>query len=343
MNKTNRLIGLVLFAAAGTAFAASGRSALAREKSRQDPQWGIAIHGGAGSIDTLRMSPLERQLRREALMRSLTAGHKILAAGGSSLDAVQAAVMVLEDDSMFNAGKGAVLNAEGKTELDAAIMDGKTLNAGAVAGLHHIRNPIVLARLVMEKSPHVMMIGDGAEVFAREQGITMTPESYFITAARMKQYLDRKKADAEKNKSAPSPKGEFGTVGAVALDKTGNLAAGTSTGGISMKRFGRVGDAPIIGAGTYANSTCAVSATGDGEYFIRLTIARDICARMQYQKLTVRQAADSVIFGVLSRTKGMGGVIVVDNQGNVAMPFNTTGMYRGIMSSDGTAVVLMVK
>jgi L-asparaginase / beta-aspartyl-peptidase len=332
-------LGRFIIVAAVSAGAWSG---IARGEQQQDPQWGIAIHGGAGTIDTLKMSPLERQLRRDALMRSLRAGHKILAAGGSSLDAVQAAIIVLEDDSMFNAGKGAVLNAEGKTELDAAIMDGKTLNAGAVAGLHHIRNPIALARLVMDKSPHVMMIGDGAEVFAREQGILMTPESYFITSARLKAYLDRKKADAEKKNAAP-PKPGFGTVGAVALDKAGNLAAGTSTGGIAMKRFGRVGDAPIIGAGTYANSTCAVSATGDGEYFIRLTIARDICSRMQYQKLTVGQAADSVIFGVLGHTKGTGGVIVVDNRGNVAMPFNTTGMYRGMMSADGTAVVLMVK
>src|SRR5688572_1478241 len=343
MTRTHRLIGALLFAAAGTALAAIGRSANVGEEPRQDAEWGIAVHGGAGSIDTLRMSPLERQLRRDALMRSLRAGHKVLAAGGSSLDAVQAAIVVLEDDSMFNAGKGAVLNAEGKTELDAAIMDGKTLNAGAVAGLHHIRNPIALARLVMEKSPHVMMIGEGAEVFARQHGVTMTPESYFITGARSKQYRDAKRAEAERQKTAAPAKAGFGTVGAVALDKSGNLAAATSTGGISMKRFGRVGDAPIIGAGTYANPTCAVSATGAGEYFIRLTIARDICARMQYQKLTVRQAADTVIYGVLGQTKGTGGVIVLDNRGNVAMPFNTTGMYRGMMSSDGTAVVLMVK
>jgi beta-aspartyl-peptidase (threonine type) len=188
-----------------------------------------------------------------------------------------------------------------------------------------------------------MMIGDGAEVFAREQGVPMTPETYFITAARLKAYLDRKKADAEKRKTAAPPKPGFGTVGAVALDKAGNLAAGTSTGGIAMKRFGRVGDAPIIGAGTYANNTCAVSATGDGEYFIRLTIARDICSRVQYQKLRVQQAADTVIFGVLGNTKGTGGVIVLDNHGNVAMPFNTTGMYRGMMGPDGTAVVQMVK
>jgi len=336
-------LGAILIVAAVTAVSSGAWNTIASDERRQDPQWGIAIHGGAGSIDTLRMSPVERQLRREALMRSLRAGHKILAAGGSSLDAVQAAIIVLEDDSMFNAGKGAVLNAEGKTELDAALMDGKTLNAGAVAGLHHIKNPIALARLVMDKSPHVMMIGDGAEQFAREQGVQMMPESYFRTAARWKQYLDRKKADAEKNKRAASGGAGFGTVGAVALDKSGNIAAGTSTGGISMKRFGRVGDAPIIGAGTYANATCAVSATGDGEYFIRLTIARDICARMQYQGLTVSQAADSVIFGVLGRTKGTGGVIVLDNHGNVAMPFNTTGMYRGMMDSEGTAVVLMVK
>jgi beta-aspartyl-peptidase (threonine type) len=277
------------------------------------------------------------------MMRSLRAGHSVLAAGGSSLDAVQAAIIVLEDDSMFNAGRGAVLNAEGKTELDAAIMDGKTMNAGAVAGLHHIKNPIALARLVMDKSAHVMMIGEGAEVFAREQGVPMTPENYFITSARLKAYLDRKKADSARRKNSTVPKPGFGTVGAVALDKAGNLAAGTSTGGIAMKRFGRVGDAPIIGAGTYANPSCAVSATGDGEYFIRLTIARDICARMQYQKLSVAQAADSVIFGVLGKTKGTGGVIVVDNHGNVVMPFNTTGMFRGMISPDGTAVVLMVK
>jgi L-asparaginase / beta-aspartyl-peptidase len=336
-------IGRIAGIAAGVALITGAWSSFAGDPQGQDAEWGIAVHGGAGTIDTLRMSPVERQLRRDALMRSLRAGHKILAAGGSSLDAVQAAIIVLEDDSMFNAGKGAVLNAEGKTELDAAIMDGKSLNAGAVAGLHHIRNPIVLARLVMEKSPHVMMIGEGAEVFARQQGVAMTPESYFITAARMKQYLDARKADADKTKTGAPPKAGFGTVGAVALDKAGNLAAGTSTGGISMKRFGRVGDAPIIGAGTYASPTCAVSATGAGEYFIRLTIARDICARMQYQKLTARQAADTVIYGVLGRTKGTGGVIVLDNRGNVAMPFNTTGMYRGMMSSDGTGVVLMVK
>src|SRR5215210_8016069 len=260
----------VLLALGGTGFTILRSTPGGGADQGHDPQWGIAIHGGAGSIDTLRMSPLERQLRRDALMRSLRAGHKLLAAGASSLDAVQAAIMVLEDDSMFNAGKGAVLNAEGKTELDAAIMDGKTMSAGAVAGLHHIKNPIALARLVMEKSPHVMMIGDGAEVFAREQGIPMTPENYFITSARLKAYQDRKKADAEKKKGATPPKPGFGTVGAVALDKSGNLAAGTSTGGIAMKRFGRVGDAPIIGAGTYASSGCAVSATGDGEYFIRL-------------------------------------------------------------------------
>jgi beta-aspartyl-peptidase (threonine type) len=336
-------LGRILIVGAAVAVSIGAWNHAARGGQQQDPEWGIAIHGGAGSIDTLKMSPLDRQLRRDALMRSLRAGHRILAAGGSSLDAVQAAIMVLEDDSMFNAGKGAVFTADGRNELDAALMDGKTLNAGSVAGLHHIKNPIALARLVMEKSPHVMMIGDGAERFAREQGVAMMPERYFRTGARWKAYLDRKKADEQKRKSAAAPKPGFGTVGAVALDKAGNLAAGTSTGGTAMKRYGRVGDAPIIGAGTYANTTCAVSATGDGEYFIRLTIARDICSRIQYQGLRVSQAADTVIFGVLGRTKGKGGVIVLDNHGNVAMPFNTTGMYRGMMSADGTAVVLMVK
>lgn len=336
-------LGRILIVAAAAAVSTGAWTSITRDEQQEDPQWGIAIHGGAGSIDTLGMTPLERQLRLDALMRSMRAGHKVLAAGGRSLDAVQAAIMVLEDDSMFNAGKGAVFTADGRNELDASLMDGKTLNAGAVAGLHHIKNPIALARLVMDKSPHVMMIGEGAEKFAREQGVRMMPESYFRTAARWKQYLDRKKADEQRNKSAALRGPGFGTVGAVALDKSGNLAAGTSTGGTLMKRYGRVGDSPIIGAGTYANATCAVSATGDGEYFIRLTIARDICSRMQYQKLTVSQAADSVIYGVLGRTKGTGGVIVLDNQGNVAVPFNTTGMYRGLMGADGTGVVLMVK
>jgi beta-aspartyl-peptidase (threonine type) len=250
--------------------------------------------------------------------------------------------MVLEDDSLFNAGKGAVFTADGRTELDASLMDGTTRNVGAVAGLHHIKNPIALARLVMDKSPHVMMIGDGAETFARQQGVTMMPESYFKTSARWKAYLNAKKR-AEDSAKAVRGGDSHGTVGAVALDKSGNLAAGTSTGGISMKRYGRVGDAPIIGAGTYASATCAVSATGDGEYFIRFTVARDICGRAQYQNLDIGQAADSIIFGVLGKTKGRGGVIVMDSRGNVGMTFSTRGMYRGYMGADGQAKISMMK
>jgi L-asparaginase / beta-aspartyl-peptidase len=239
--------------------------------------------------------------------------------------------------------RGAVFNAQGMNELDASLMDGKTHNVGAVAELHHVKNPILLARLVMDKSPHVMMVGEGAEQFARQQGVAMVSEHYFWTGTRWNQYLARKKAEAAGKTSDVSQRSSFGTVGAVALDKSGNLAAGTSTGGILMKRFGRIGDSPIIGAGTYASATCAVSATGDGEYFIRFTIARDICARADYQNLTIAQAADSVIFGVLGKTKGQGGVIVMDANGNIATPFNTTGMFRGYMGADGRATVAMVK
>jgi beta-aspartyl-peptidase (threonine type) len=319
-------------------------SATRREPVQSVGKWGIVVHGGAGVIDTTKMSPERRQLYRDALVRALNAGHRVLASGGRSLDAVQAAIVILEDDSLFNAGKGAVFNAQGKNELDASLMDGRTHNVGAVAELHHIKNPILLARLVMDKSPHVMMVGEGAEVFARQQGVKMVPERYFYTGARWKAYVDSvNKLKGKGPTGAVSPEGVFGTVGAVALDKSGNLAAGTSTGGILMKRYGRIGDSPIIGAGTYADSTCAVSATGDGEYFIRFTVARDICARAEFQKLPINQAADSVIFGVLSKTKGTGGVIVLDSHGNFAMTMNSKGMYRGYMGPDGKPTVAIMR
>jgi beta-aspartyl-peptidase (threonine type) len=313
--------------------------------SRQDPRWGIVIHGGAGTITRASMTPEREAEYNAALTRALQTGHAVLERGGSSLDAVVAAINVMEDSPLFNAGKGAVFTHEGKNELDAAIMDGTTLRAGAVAGLRRVRNPIDLARAVMERSPHVMMIGEGAEAFAREQRVELVPESYFHTEARWRSLQraleeEKKKGPAAYDAASEDPETndrKFGTVGAVALDRSGRLAAGTSTGGMTNKRWGRVGDVPIIGAGTYASPNCAVSATGHGEYFIRYTVAHDICARMQYRNASLTQAADKVVMDVLVKAGGEGGIIAMDGRGNYTMPFNSAGMYRGYMGPDGKA------
>jgi L-asparaginase / beta-aspartyl-peptidase len=310
------------------------------------PRWGMVIHGGAGAM-TPQTVPPERQAEYQAaLTRALMSGHAVLARGGTSVDAVEAAINVMEDDPLFNAGRGAVITAEGRIELDAAIMDGATLQAGAVAGLHTVRNPIDLARAVMERSPHVMMIGEGAETFARQQGLQMVEESYFMTPTRRQQWermrmQDSARADSVRRAgqgagySVPDER-KWGTVGAVALDQHGNLAAGTSTGGMMMKRFGRVGDVPIIGAGTYANNrSCAVSATGHGEFFIRNTVAHSICALMEYGGLPLQVAADSIVMRQLVAQQGEGGIIAMDRQGNWTMPFNSTGMFRGRIGADG--------
>ena len=289
----------------------------------------FVIHGGAGAITRSEMTPELEMDYRAKLTEALEAGHRILKGNGRSLDAVEAAIRILEDSPLFNAGKGAVFTHEGKNELDASIMDGRNLTAGAVAGVKHIQNPISLARMVMEKSPHVMLAGDGAEQFAKEQGVEFVPEKYFHTERRWQELEKTKKEKADGH----------GTVGAVALDAAGNLAAGTSTGGTVNKRFGRVGDSPIIGAGTYAdNQSCAVSATGDGEYFIRASVAHDIAALVAYKNLSVADAATTVLEKV-KKLGGTGGVIVLDRAGNFAMPFNTAGMYRGQIGSDGKAVV----
>lgn len=290
----------------------------------------MVIHGGAGTIERSEMTPENEQAHRAGLEQSLKAGYVVLERGGSSLDAVEAAIRALEDNPLFNAGKGAVFTHEGTNELDASIMDGTTLKAGAVASLKHIRNPINLARLVMEKSPHVMLDGDGAEAFAKKMGITFVDQKYF--------YTDERWQALQKEKSKPGPakdKDRHGTVGAVALDKAGHLAAGTSTGGITNKEFGRIGDSPIIGAGTYANDqTCAVSCTGDGEYFIRSVVAHDVSAMMEYKAMPVESAAQAAIDKV-GRLGGTGGLIAIDKDGNFAMPFNTSGMYRGVVGADG--------
>ena len=317
---------------------------------QKEKRFKLVIHGGAGTILKSRMTDEREAAYRAALAEALQTGHAVLKRGGSSLDAIEATIKVLEDSPLFNAGKGAVFTSEGTNELDASIMDGATLKAGAVAGVKRIKNPISLARLVMEKSPHVMMVGEGAESFARQNGIEWIDPKYFYTEERWKQLEEAKRK--EKQQSDPDRKtgslttdGEkFGTVGAVALDKNGNLAAGTSTGGMTNKKFGRVGDAPIIGAGTYANnSTCAVSATGHGEYFIRSVVAHDIAALMEYRGLSLKEAADLVVMKKLVKLGGEGGIIAIDKDGNHAMPFNSAGMYRGFIDATGRAVVEIYK
>ncbi len=295
----------------------------------------LVVHGGAGAIPRAEMSNEKEAAIRAALEHALREGAALISQGGSSLDAVTRAVVLLEDSPHFNAGKGAVFTADGRNELDAAVMDGATLRAGAVAGLTRIRNPILLARAVMEQSPHVMMVGDGAEAFAKSIGMDFVHPKYFYTEERWKQLERRRREVAQRPRAALPAHAYFGTVGAVARDRQGRLAAATSTGGMTMKRWGRVGDAPIIGAGTYANEHCAVSATGWGEYFIRATVAHDICARVSYRGDALQAAAEEVIMHVVPRLGGNGGVIALDANHNVAMPFNTEGMYRGTIDADG--------
>src|SRR5437899_4151080 len=310
------------------------------QQKMQNQKFGLVIHGGAGTIDRAKMTPEKEREYRAGLERALTAGYDILKRGGSSLDATEAAVRLLEDNPHFNAGKGSVFTSAGTNEMDAAIMDGKTLAAGAVAALKHVKNPISLARLVMEKSGHVMMDGEGAEAFAKENGIELVDAKYFFTQERW-DALQKMKA-AEKNKGGGAGKAflitdqdRHGTVGAVALDKDGNLVAATSTGGTTNKRPGRVGDTPVIGAGTYAdNATCAVSATGDGEYFIRATVGRDVSALMEYRGMSLKDAAQAALDKV-AKLGGNGGLIAIDHQGNVTLPFNTSGMYRGYVDANG--------
>lgn len=335
----------------------------------------LVIHGGAGTITRASMTPEREKAYREGLDLALQKGYEVLKNGGTSVQAVEAAIHVMEDSPLFNAGKGAVFTNEGKNELDAAIMEGKMLKAGSVAGVTTIKNPISAAIAVMDKSVHVMMAGKGAEQFAKEQGLEIVDPSYFHTDARYKALerakeqekteLDHdgkegKKADGgnDEKKIRTAPKSghrsvddliftegkKFGTVGCVALDRYGNLAAGTSTGGMTNKRYGRIGDAPIIGAGTYANNaTCAVSATGHGEYFIRSVVAHDISALMEYKGMSLADAANEVVMKKLVERGGEGGIIAVDRNGNIAMPFNSAGMYRGYIKADGKREILIYK
>ena len=289
--------------------------------------YGLVIHGGAGTITRKNMSPEKESAYRGKLTEALGAGFEILEKGGSGMDAVETTIRIMEDSPLFNAGKGAVFTSTGTNELDASIMDGSTLQAGAVAGVKTIKNPISAARKVMDETWHVMLAGDGADHFAKEQGLEIVNNDYFYTERRWKAL--QKAQDAEKH----------GTVGCVALDRNGNIVAGTSTGGLTNKRWGRIGDTPIVGAGNYANNqTCGVSGTGQGEYFIRGNMAYDVSALMNYSSLSVEQAARQVI-DKLSGRGGRGGLIAMDKNGNIAMPFNTEGMYRGYYLNGSEPVI----
>ncbi|MDI3321505.1 isoaspartyl peptidase/L-asparaginase family protein [Pinibacter soli] len=349
-----------------TAFLINFNFSIAQKKAKGN--YVLVIHGGAGTILKSKMTPEKEQAYRAALQKALETGYAEIKAGKSSVDAVEATIHVLEDDPHFNAGKGAVFTHDGHNELDAAIMEGKTLSAGAVAGVRTIRNPISAARAVMDKSEHVMLTGAGADQFAKEAGLEIVDPSYFFTQDRwdnLQQALKEDSIKAKKNSGSnddPTPYDtsetilsqnnkygiintdqKFGTVGCVALDLYGNLAAGTSTGGMTNKKYNRIGDSPIIGAGTYANNnTVAVSCTGWGEFFIRCTVAYDLSAMMEYKGMSVKNAGKAVIDKV-GKLGGSGGLIALDKNGNMTMPFNTEGMYRGAVTKDGKIEIYFYK
>jgi L-asparaginase / beta-aspartyl-peptidase len=330
---------------------------MAAAASAQQPQahhWAIVVHGGAGDIFRAKLGPDGDKAYRASLTRVVRAGAAVLDRGGSSLDAIEAAIHIMEDDPLFNAGHGAVFAADGTNEMDSAIMDGATLRAGAVADVTRTRHPISLARAVMEKTPYVLLVGPGADAFSAQAGLEQEPPSYFFTESRWQSLV--KQLQKEGKPIPPRPAGvpppsqtvpiaqwqeaagtrNYGTVGVVALDKDGNIAAGTSTGGLQGKLPGRVGDSPLIGAGTYAsNQSCAVSGTGVGEYFIRYTVARDVCGLVQYKGLTLQQAADEVIHKKLEPIHGDGGVIAITPDGQLVWSFNTPGMFRGRQAEGG--------
>jgi beta-aspartyl-peptidase (threonine type) len=316
----------------------------AEQKTAETPDFVLVVHGGAGTIVKHKMTPEKEQAVTEKLTEAMTRGYEILDGGGTAIAAVEAAIRVMEDSPLFNAGKGAVFTGDGKNELDASIMDGETLNAGAVASVTTIRNPITAARAVMLESKHVLLAGAGAEMFAAEQGLDIVKPDYFFSQDRWDQLL----RDKEDQQTSTAPDDDehkkYGTVGALALDRAGNLAAGTSTGGLTNKMHGRVGDSPIIGAGTYANNkTCAVSGTGQGEFFMRYLLAYSVSALMEFKGADLAAAANAVVHETLTGAGGDGGIIALDRNGNIAMPFNTKGMYRGWVKAGGDYHTFMYK
>ena len=319
------------------------------EQTREPNSFAIVIHGGAGGIKKEYFTEVQQAAYSEKLEEALEAGYAILESGGISLDAIQAAINIMEDSPLFNAGKGAVYNSDGNQEMDAAIMDGNTLNAGAVAGVNHIKNPILAARMVMDSSKHVLLSGKGAEIMAAKYGIEMVDSSYFFTEKRMNQLKKLQgKEKTELDHTAFLIKNEliddhkYGTVGAVAIDKNGNIAAGTSTGGMTNKKYGRIGDVPIIGAGTYANNlTCGISATGTGEYFIRTVAAHEVSSLINFKGFSPTKALHEVLFNQIGPLGGEGGMILIDKHGEVYWDFNSSGMFRGYKKSNGETIVEM--
>lgn len=298
----------------------------------------LAIHGGAGTILRSSMTAELQQQYEQGLQDALQAGYSVLQGGGSAVDAVQAAVVSLEDFPLFNAGRGSVFNNAGGHEMDASIMDGKNIDAGAVSGIRNVKNPVLLARTIMDKSEHVLLCGQGAEQFAKQQGLQFEDDAYFYVQHRYEQWQQALKEDSI---SLDHNDKKFGTVGAVALDANGNLAAATSTGGMTNKKFGRMGDSPIIGAGTYANNnTCAISCTGHGELFIRSVVAYDISCLMEYKGLSLKEACDVVVHDKLVKIQGEGGLVALDKHGNIELPFNSEGMYRGYATENERKVMI---
>lgn len=350
---------LTLFMAIFIIFGCKNDRSSSSEMAKSDTEtvektetFGIVIHGGAGTILKKNMTDSLETAYKEKLEEAIRVGHTILANGGDAMEAVTKTINILEDSPLFNAGKGAVFTNEETNELDASVMEGATLNAGAVAGVTRVKNPIDLARAVMDKSDHVMLSGKGAERFAEEQGVEMVDPSYFYTERRYKslqRVKKREQTEADNNAGISYEEFnmsdyKFGTVGCAALDKNGNLAAGTSTGGMTNKRWNRIGDSPVIGAGTYANNaTCAVSSTGWGEFFIRGMVAHDISAMMEYKGVSLQEAASEVIQNKLTDLGGTGGIIAIDKDGNVSMEFNTAGMYRAHMNADGELMIGIYK
>lgn len=312
-------------------------------KEREPNSFALVIHGGAGGVNRKNHSPEQQEAYAQKLQEALNAGYAILEKGGISLDAVQAAINVMEDSPLFNAGKGAVYNSEGKQEMDAAIMDGQNLNSGAVAGVNHIKNPILAARVVMDSSKHVLLSGVRAEIMAKSNGVEMVDESYFYTEKRLNQLRKiQGTSETRLDHSELIDDHKFGTVGAVAIDKNGNIAAGTSTGGMTNKKYGRIGDSPIIGAGTYANNlTCGISATGTGEYFMKTVAAHEVSNLIQYKGLSAKEALHEVMFNQIGKLGGQGGMILIDKNGNVSWDFNSDGMFRGYKKSSGENIIEM--